>query len=199
MRDKGNRHSVFLPYHNLGVMKWMRKINFYLAIGTLAMIGVACEKPNPNVNLEGQDVLSANEVSETVRPGLLLYVDTLYVPIYSDIYTVIAQSTTPLAATLSIHNTSLRDSLYVDLIDYYNTNGVLVRKYVEGTLLLSPLQTIDYIIERADNAGGTGANFIVGLSAKQENMYPLIQAVMIGTSGQHGFAFTTDAVSIMKH
>ena len=58
------------------------------------------------------------------------------------------------------------------------------------------MATINYVIEREDDTGGSGANFIVKLSAKNEDVKPLIQAVMIGQYGNKGFAFSTDGYSI---
>ena len=58
------------------------------------------------------------------------------------------------------------------------------------------MATVNYVIEREDDSGGSGANFIVKLSAKSEKVKPIIQAVMIGHVGNKGFAFSTDGYSI---
>ena len=56
--------------------------------------------------------------------------------------------------------------------------------------------TINYVIERDDDTGEAGANFMVSLSAKNKEIQPLIQAVMAGHFGNIGFSFATDSYSI---
>jgi len=169
---------------------------FYI-IFLLGMFGISCTTESPNTNERGEDILSSHEtVISTISKSQLHYVDTLYVPIYSDIYVNATNTKNLLAATLSLRNTSMTDSLYISMIDYFDTGGEKVRSYIDRTLLLEPLQSIDYVIEREDEVGGSGANFIIALSAKKSNMKPIIQAVMVGYDGNKGFAFTTDGYSI---
>lgn len=124
--------------------------------------------------------------------------DTVYVPIYSDIYDKTVSSKSLLTATLSVRNTSIRDSIYVYGVDYYNTEGVLVRNYLEQILLLEPLQTAEFIVEESDNSGGTGANFLVEWGANQANLKPIFQGVMVLKSGQHALSFVTNGISISE-
>jgi hypothetical protein len=156
----------------------------------------SCIDNNPNLNAEGQDVFQANAVY--VEKDSLAYMDTVYVPIYSEIYNESKDVIFHLTATLSIRNTSMQDSFYVKGVDYYDTNGDLVRKYLEKTILLKPLQTIEYVIEEKDDAGGTGANFIIIWGADQSDLKPMFQGVMISTHGQQGLSFTTEGRSISR-
>lgn len=157
----------------------------------------SCEPPNPNLNTEGEDVLEAKEVFS--KDTYLPFRDTVYVPIYSDIYTKTIRDRYLLTATLSIRNTSLTDSLFVEDIDYYDTEGALVRSYLkEKNLLLRPMQSIEYVIEENDATGGAGANFLINWGAKDDRIKPIFQGVMTSTRGQHGFAFTTDGVSVSR-
>ena len=117
-------------------------------------------------------------------------------PIYSDIYADQQEQKLLLSATLSIRNTSLNDTLFVSKIDYYNTEGDLVRSYIDNPISLSPMGTINYVIEKDDDTGGSGANFIVELSSKNKKIKPLIQAIMLGYSGNKSFAFSTDGYSV---
>ncbi|MEQ9008954.1 MAG: DUF3124 domain-containing protein [Ekhidna sp.] len=154
-------------------------------------------KPDPNVNEEtGADELTALEVDNPIKKLEMEYEDVIYVPIYSDIYFDANNQKTLLAATLSIRNTSSTDSIFISKIDYFNTTGDLVRTYLTNQISLPPMATINYVIEREDDAGGSGANFIVKLSAKSTNVRPLIQAVMVGQNGNKGFAFSTDGYSL---
>lgn len=58
------------------------------------------------------------------------------------------------------------------------------------------MATVNYVIEKEDDSGGPGANFIVDLSGRKANMKPLIQAVMISHTGNKSFSFVTDGYSI---
>lgn len=165
---------------------------------TIAILGLlsSCLDNNPNLNEEGQNVFQANAVY--VEKKNLSYLDTVYVPIYSEIYNESKDVIFHLTATLSIRNTSMQDSFYVKTVDYYDTNGALVRKYLEKTILLKPLQTIEYVIEEEDDAGGTGANFIILWGADRSDLKPMFQGVMISTHGQQGLSFTTEGRSISR-
>jgi hypothetical protein len=121
----------------------------------------------------------------------------VYVPIYSDIYNQTRDTRTMLTATLSIRNTSIRDSLFVSTIDYYNTQGDLVRSYIDSPIYLKPMESIDYVIEQQDNSGGSGANFLIDWYSKKQ-LNPLFQAVMVGGLGAQAFSFTTEGIEVER-
>ena len=155
---------------------------------------VACQPTSQNINEKGKDILESHEVIGV--PVNTAFQDTVYVPIYSDIYSESKDSRFMLTATLSIRNTSMTDSMYLQEIDYYDTKGTLVKKYIDKTLFLKPLESIDYVIEEDDKRGGTGANFILIWGANKSNLKPIFEAVMISTRGQQGISFITKGVPI---
>ncbi len=159
----------------------------------------SCLNDNPNINDQGEDELKTLEMSTPINRNEIVFTDTMYVPIYSDIYIDATNLKSLLAATLSIRNTSFTDSLFISLIDYYNTNGDLVRKYIDRPISLPPMASINYVVEREDDTGGSGANFIVALEAKNKNIKPIIQAIMIGQNGNKGFSFTSEAYSLKNN
>lgn len=120
----------------------------------------------------------------------------VYVPIYSDIYYVDSHHTFSLTATLSIRNTSFNDSIYVFSIDYYSSSGKKVRQFNESTLLIKPMESVEFVVENKDNTGGVGANFVVDWGARKGSQPPYIQGIMIGTTGQQGISFTTEGIEI---
>jgi hypothetical protein len=124
--------------------------------------------------------------------------ELVYIPIYSDIYFVDSKHTFSLTATLSIRNTSFKDSIYIFAIDYYNSRGEKVRRYNESTLLVKPMESVEFVVENKDDTGGVGANFVVEWGAKPEAQRPYFQGVMIGTTGQQGISFTTEGIVIQK-
>ncbi len=160
------------------------------------LIFLSCSTRNPNLDDSGVDELKALEIDQTINTDEQGFSDVIYVPVYSDIYFDALNPKTLLSATLSIRNTSISDSLFITKIEYYDTEGNLVRKYIDNPISLKPMASINYVIDRDDDIGGHGANFIVDVSAKKANTKPLIQAVMIGQSGNKGFSFISDGYSL---
>jgi len=82
---------------------------------------------------------------------------TLYVPVYSNVFSGPRRLPLQLAATLSIRNTDQSASFRVTAIDYYDTNGKLVRRHLERPAVVAPLATMYVHIEEKDTLGGFGA------------------------------------------
>ena len=97
----------------------------------VSTIVLSCIEQHPNQTENGKDELKSLEMKEPVNKGEIEYNDTIYVPIYSDIYFDETNQKDLLSATLSIRNTSYSDTLYISKIDYFNTEGSLVKKYLE--------------------------------------------------------------------
>ncbi|MEI6143006.1 MAG: DUF3124 domain-containing protein [Mariniphaga sp.] len=129
----------------------------------------------------------------TVDTSLLKYNETDYVPIYSDIYHLDGRQRFLLTATVSIRNISLQDSAYLLTARYNDSYGKLLRFIVERPILLKPLESIEFVIEDKEDKGGAGASFIIDWGSSIYSKQLLIQAVMIGTAGQQGISFTTNA------
>jgi len=130
----------------------------------------------------------------TVDKSSFKTTEQVYIPIYSDIYYVDSKHTFPLTATLSIRNTSFSDSIYVFTIDYYNSAGEKVKRFNESTLLVKPMESVEFVVENKSDSGGVGANFVVEWGAPKEVQRPYFQGVMIGTFGQQGISFTTEGI-----
>lgn len=114
-----------------------------------------------------------------------------YLSVYSEIYDLTEETKHLLTSTVSIRNTSLSDSLFITQADYFNTEGNLIRSYVETPIYLTPLETIEIVIHRRDSTGGSGANFIFEWATKNATYEPLFEAVMIWTTGNQGISFVT--------
>ena len=116
---------------------------------------------------------------------------TVYVPIYSHIYSGIKARPFDLAATLSIRNTNLNSSIKLVSVKYYDSEGKLVKDYLDAPISLKALASTRYIITEDDRAGGSGANFIVVWQSGQEVNAPVIEGVMIGTHSGQGISFVS--------
>lgn len=117
----------------------------------------------------------------------------LYVPVYSHIFHRSEDRTFDLTTTLSIRNTSPAGSLTIHEVDYFDSEGTLLKSYVERPRRLAPLASTFVVIEERDRTGGVGANFIVTWHGEEEISPPLIEAVMISTQSGQGVSFTSAA------
>ncbi len=104
----------------------------------------------------------------------------VYVPAYSHIYSGNIELPSLLAVTLSIRNTDLDHPIEILVVDYYETQGKLVKRYISSPIKLNALGTKRYIIPEKDKTGGSGANFIVEWKAERPVNLPLIETIMIG-------------------
>ena len=138
-----------------------------------------------NARAESQPVLSKGQ--------------TLYVPVYSHIYSGDRERPFYLAVTVSIRNTDPSYPIVILVADYNDSNGKIIKKYVERPLPLNALSSTRFIIKESDKTGGSGANFIVKWSSTQMVSPPLIESVMIGTYGQQGISFTSRGKVIKEH
>ena len=113
---------------------------------------------------------------------------TVYVPVYSHVY---ARGGQPflLEATLSIRNTDPADPITVTTVRDYDTKGKMIRNHLDSSLRIPPLGSIDFLVEKRDTTGASGANFIVEWVAEAAVSEPLIEAVMIGTGEGYDISF----------
>lgn len=128
---------------------------------------------------------SANAASERI----LSKGQTVYVPIYSHIYSGDREHPFYLAATLSVRNTDPKHAITILSVDYYDSKGKLLRPYLENPIIINPFATTRYIIKESDKSGGSGANFIVKWKSDAKINSPIIESIMIGTKTQQGISF----------
>ena len=119
----------------------------------------------------------------------------VYVPVYSHVY---YEGGAPysLETTLSVRNSDKETAVFLSSVDYFDTRGKLVKKYLEQPIRLNPLQTIEFLVKRQDSTGGSGANFLVHWMADEKSNRPVIEAVMVGTAGTQGISFVRPGVEL---
>lgn len=126
------------------------------------------------------------------------YFETDYVPVYSDIYHRDGTLRYMLTSTISIRNTSLTDSAFILSANYHDSYGNMLHRYIDSIILLTPLESIEFVVEEEENVGGAGANFIVEWAATNYTDQLLIQSVMIGTHAQQGISFMSPVKVLHK-
>ncbi len=116
---------------------------------------------------------------------------TVYVPIYSHIYSGLKGRPFGLAATLSIRNTDPKYPITLVSIKFYDSDGRLLKEYLNSPGELKAMASTRYILTEADPGGGSGANFLVKWKAKTKVNPPIIEGVMIGTRSGQGISFVS--------
>ncbi len=116
---------------------------------------------------------------------------TLYVPAYSHIYTGNKERPFLLAVTLSVRNIDPVNQMEITAVDYYETQGKLLKKFIEKPNIINKLESLRYVIPETDKSGGSGANFIVQWKSDKMINPPIVESIMIGTQGQQGISFTS--------
>jgi len=124
---------------------------------------------------------------------------SVYVSIYSHIYSGLKARPFDLAAILSIRNTDINQPVTLISVKYYDTEGKLLKEYLDEPLQLKALASTRYIIMEDDKAGGSGAKFIVKWKSEIRVTSPITEAVMIGTHSGQGISFVSRGQVIEEH
>ena len=131
--------------------------------------------PAPGITLSDLDVTSGQ---------------TIYVPAYSEMY-IMRDRTLDLAVTLAIHNTDFEHPIILTSVRYYDTQGQLLREYLMEPYQLDPLASTDFFVDANEQSGGLGTNFIVEWVAEEPVYEPIVEAIMLNTSGNQGISLTS--------
>ena len=116
---------------------------------------------------------------------------TVYVPIYSHIYSGLRGNPFSLAATLSIRNTDPKHPIKLVSVKFFDSDGKLVKEYLDKPAELKAMASTRYILTEGDTTGGSGANFLVKWKSQTNVNPPLIEGVMIGTRSGQGISFVS--------
>jgi hypothetical protein len=124
---------------------------------------------------------------------------TVYVPIYSNIFTGPRKIAYQLAATLIVRNTDLTHTITVTAVDYYDSEGKLLRSYISEPLKIGPIGGTYYYLDETDKEGGGGANFVVRWQADRKVNKPIIEGIMVGGQSGRGISYRTVGQELTEH
>lgn len=109
---------------------------------------------------------------------------TVYVPVYSNVFAAPKEVPVHLANLMTIRNTDIHNPIQVTAADYYDTRGALIKKFYAKPITLAPLESTYLYLSEHDEEGGVGANFIVRWQAAREVNAPIIECLMVGNQGR---------------
>lgn len=155
----------------------------YLFLCLLILTACANTTPQsiqPRPTLPSNDIVDLNIVTGQV----------VFVPAYSEVlYGTGENDRVELSVTLAIHNTDPDDPIIIESVHYYDTDGNLVKEFVENPVRLNPMATTGFLVPSSDTDGGWGANFLVEWGAEKPVYEPVIEAVMISTRWTDGVTY----------
>ncbi len=123
---------------------------------------------------------------------------TLYVPCSSHTYHGPKTRQVDLTVTLVVRNADTRTAITLNSVDYYGTNGKLLRRYLARPTVIEPLSAQEFMVEQNDTVGGAGASFLVRWRAAKAVNKPVAEAVMIGSSSGLGISFVSHGVIVQE-
>ena len=137
-------------------------------------------------------ILAQADTDTVLSPG-----ETLYVPVYSNVYSGPKATPLQLATMLNIHNTDSKNSVTILKVDYYDSSGKFIESYVKKAVVLKPFAHTFFYLKEYDTRGGPGANFIVKWHAAKKVNQPIVEALMLGTRA--GVSITSPGRIITEH
>ena len=145
--------------------------------------------------------LSSNTFPPQALKDSLAFGQLLYVPVYSEIYSIGHHRTERLSSTLSIRNVNPNAEFYITRLEYYDTEGNVLKeiKATELPIKVNPLETKNHVVALYDDKGGVGANFILEWRSSKPIVAPLVETIMISTESNWGLSFTADSKVIESY
>lgn len=121
----------------------------------------------------------------------------VFVPAYSHVY---HKEGAPIALTitLSVRNTDPENSIVLSQVDYFNSEGSLVKRYLPQPIEIGPFATNEFLVPQSDNEGGSGANFLLRWGSETPVSPPVIETVMINTEGSQGVSFARSGIVLER-
>ena len=123
----------------------------------------------------------------------------VYVSVYSRIFSGPKAVPVSLTALLSIRNTDPKTPITVLSVEYFDSEGKLMRSLIKKPVQVNPLGSRHQYFSEKDTTGGPGANFIVKWRSQKPVNKPIIEAIMSDTSGTLGLCFRSPGREITEH
>ncbi len=169
----------------------MKKLFILMILpGVISCGALSGDKPEPDFfNKLNIKKIKAHELPYDVPDSSVVAGEYVYVPVYSSIYYRDSTKVYNLTVTLGIRNTDIENDIFIKEINYNNSKGENVKKFLNKPVGVKPLETFDLVIAEDDISGGIGANFIVKWVSQKPVQSPIIEAVMISIRQGVGLSF----------
>ena len=125
--------------------------------------------------------------------------ESVYVAVYSNVYSGPKAKPFELASMLSIRNVDPQNTITILKAEYYDNNGKALDHYIKDPIILKPLVSTHFYIKEYDKRGGPGANFIVKWQSETKVNQPIIEGIMLGLASGQGLSFICPGKVIREH
>lgn len=125
--------------------------------------------------------------------------ESVYVSIYSNVFSGVKLHALELSGMLSIRNTDPKYSISILKANYYDSKGEILERYITQPLKLKPLESTHFLVKVSDKRGGPGAKFIVKWQSDKKVNQPIIEGIMLSTRAQQGISFICPGRIISEH
>jgi hypothetical protein len=166
-----------------------RSIIGLLVLGIVSFL-TGCNASSTEEARQAANQPPGNLVPVSISSEEFIVTQRVYVPVYSRFFWKHAQAT-QLVAIMSVRNIDPEAPLFLAGVSYYDSDGKLIRKYLNQIHRLDPLATAAFVIPRSDSTGGVGANFVVEWGSTTEISEPIVETVMFGQAGSAGISFSS--------
>ncbi len=152
-------------------------------------------------NIKDKNSLSSLTFPPQKMKDSLAFGQLLYVPVYSEIYSIGHHRTERLSSTLSIRNVNLDGEFYITRLEYYDTEGNVLKEInaSELPIKVNSLETKNHVIALYDDRGGVGANFILEWRSSKPIVEPMVETIMISTESNWGLSFTATSKTLKEY
>ncbi|MDQ7835430.1 MAG: DUF3124 domain-containing protein [Humidesulfovibrio sp.] len=123
---------------------------------------------------------------------------TQYVPCSSHIFHGPKTRPLDLTVTLVVRNIDTKRPLTLSFVDYYGSDGKLLRRYLAAPVVIPPLSAREFLVDEKDKEGGVGASFLVRWRSDVQVNVPIVEAVMIGSGNGLGISYINRGVAIQE-
>lgn len=96
----------------------------------------------------------------------------------------------------NLNNIDWNATITLEQVDYFDTHGKRVRRYLSAPMALKPLATAEFMVSALDDEGGSGANFLVEWSGPTNARSPLAETIMVGQTSGGYLSFTSRGVEL---
>ncbi len=118
---------------------------------------------------------------------------TIFVPVYRGFYQFYGSTrdSYALTGTAFFYNIDAKQAIEVLSIDFYDSSGKLLKKLLDGSLLIRPQNSREITIEPRTEPEECGAHLIVRWKSDQPANTPMVEVLMVGQVLNRGVSFLT--------
>jgi hypothetical protein len=170
------------------------RIALLVVAGGLVTAFLACNRPRSLDDTAFGQVSHAGVTA--LEPGspdlasVTTHGQTIFIPAYSAVATADNAALYPLAITLSVRNTDQKQPIVLTAVAYHHQDGRQVHAFLKSPVRVAPLAAAEFFVSESDMSGGTVSSFLVEWKSPSPVSDPIVESLMVGTTGNQGISFT---------